>query len=346
MPGPTTPHTTPSARPRRPVTSTAAEAVRPARFSRRTMIAVTAILVAVVIGVVGWGLRGDEASAAGPLPQDTRMGTVELLVNDLDAQRAFYGDVLGLEVIDEAQESVSLGAGGQPLVHLVRTTDPRPALTEAGLYHSALLYPDEAALSAVLMRVAEQAPESYQGASDHSVSLAFYLGDPEGNGVELYVDRDRSTWQWDGDRVQMGSAPLDPNAFMAQHQDGDTTGAPTMGHVHLKVGDLDEARRFYVDTLGFDVTSEADGAIFMSAGGYHHHLAANTWGSDGASARTATSGLGSVQVVLPTAADVDALAARLDDAGLTYEHDDLGLTVDDPWGTAVAVSAEAQSSTP
>lgn len=136
----------------------------------------------------------------------------------------------------------------------------------------------------------------------------------------------------------MGSAPLDPNAFIAQHGSEQPAGAPTVGHVHLKVGDLAEARRFYVDVLGFEVTSETDGALFMSAGGYHHHLAANTWSNRGAGARATTAGLGSFSVLAPTDREVDALAERLSAAGVPHEQTTGGLSVADPWGNRVLVS--------
>ncbi|QGQ18961.1 VOC family protein [Cellulomonas sp. JZ18] len=309
------------------------------RRRRHTLVgAAAAASLAVVAVAVGIGTRGSEDGSAQPLHADTRLGAVELHVRDLDAQRSFYAGTLGLEVLDEQDGRLSLGADGQELVRLVRTDAPAPSPREAGLYHSAILYPDAASLAAVLRQVAATAPGSYQGASDHSVSQAFYLSDPEGNGVELYVDRPRSDWRWRGDRVEMGSAPLDPNAFIARHGSASAAGTPTVGHVHLKVGDLTQARRFYVDVLGFEITSETDGALFMSAGGYHHHLAANTWSSRGAGTRSTTAGLGSFSVLAATAGEIDALAERLTAAGLAHERTAAGLSVADPWGTEVLVS--------
>jgi catechol 2,3-dioxygenase len=186
-----------------------------------------------------------------------------------------------------------------------------------------------------MMRMATQYPALFQGSADHRVSEAFYFGDPEGNGVELYIDTPREEWVWEDGQVQMGSDPLDPNAFIQQHLGQDSAGDATMGHVHLKVGDVAQAREFYVDTLGFAATAEANGALFMSAGGYHHHLAANTWGSSGAGVRPAGLGLGEFAVVLPEASELDGVVERLQDAEVPFEQDAAGLTVADPWGNQV-----------
>ena len=178
------------------------------------------------------------------------------------------------------------------------------------------------------------------------MSLAFYASDPEGNGLELYIDRPADEWVWKDGEVTMGSAALDPNAFIEEHLGADavaTTTTATMGHVHLKVGNLETARAFYVDTLGFAVTANSDGALFMSAGGYHHHLAANTWNSAGAGERSASLGLGSFSVVLPTQADIDDAAQRLTNAGVAFERTDAGLTVADPWGNVVQLSLAASA---
>lgn len=276
---------------------------------------------------------GDAASA---LPDTTAMGVVELRVVNLPNTLAFYRDAVGLDVLNETAESAELGFDA-PIIRLVATDDPLDAGSDAGLYHSAVLYADAATLAETLVRIGQTASYAYQGATDHAVSQAFYFADPEGNGLELYVDRPREEWVWDGDRVRMGSAPLDADAFIAQHLGADAAGAVTMGHVHLRVGDLGAARAFYEGLLGFDVTAEADGALFYSAGGYHHHLATNTWQSAGAAVRGATAGLGSFTVTVPALADVSAVAARLDAAGAGYTVVEGGLEVADPWGNLVRV---------
>ncbi len=137
----------------------------------------------------------------------------------------------------------------------------------------------------------------------------------------------------------MTTDPLDPNAFLAEHLDGTAADDASTGHVHLKVGDVATAREFYAETLGFAVTAEVPGAVFLAAGGYHHHLAANTWGSDGAGERPAGLGLGSFTIAVPAPADIDAAAERLDAAGHAYERTASGLSVADPWGTTVHLMA-------
>ncbi len=166
------------------------------RRRRRILVgaAAAASLVAVAVAV-GIGTRGSAEGPAQPLHADTRLGAVELHVRDLDTQRSFYAGTLGLEVLDAQEDRLSLGADGDELVRLVRTDAPAPSPRDAGLHHSAILYPDAASLAAVLQQVATTAPGSYQGASDHTVSQAFYLSDSGGNGVELYVDRPRGDWR-------------------------------------------------------------------------------------------------------------------------------------------------------
>lgn len=269
------------------------------------------------------------------------MGAVELTTADLPAMRSFYVDSVGLGVIAETADSLSLGNGGQELLSITRSAerdadDP----TEAGLYHSAILYPDEQSLAKVVMNVATKSPTSYSGSADHAVSLAFYFADPDGNGLELYVDTPRDEWVWDDGLVKMGSAALDPNAFIQEHLDTPASDSvPAMGHVHLRVGDLDEARSFYADTLGFAVTAKAEGALFYAAGGYHHHIATNTWGSAGAGKRTESLGLGSLSVHVGADEELAAVADRLTSKGATFKRDAGVLTVDDPWGNTVRLLA-------
>ncbi|MET0862133.1 MAG: VOC family protein [Microbacterium sp.] len=279
--------------------------------------------------------------AADKLAAATAMGAVTLLVGDLDEMTRYYRDVVTLQVLDAAADTVTLGRAGRPIVILRHEPALRHATPgSAGLFHTAILFETQAALAAALYSVARTAPGTFTGSADHLVSQAFYFTDPEGNGVELYVDRPRAEWVWKDGAVQMGNAALDPNTFIEQHLERETAGIPDMGHVHLKVGDLTAAREFYEGVLGFAVTAEADGAIFLSAGGYHHHLAANTWGSAGAAARPTTLGLGSVGVVVPAASDLDALVDRLESAAVAYERTDAALSVADPWGTTLEFSLE------
>ena len=270
------------------------------------------------------------------------MGAVELLTDDLAPMRAFYVDAVGLEVLAETSDGLSLGSDGDEVLSITRTVDlPADAPTEAGLYHSAILYPDKPSLARALLSVATVAPTSFSGSADHAVSLAFYFTDPDGNGLELYTDRPEAEWVWNDGLVQMGSAALDPNAFIQEHLGATPTDSvPTMGHVHLRVGDLETARAFYADTLGFAVTAESEGALFYAAGGYHHHVATNTWGSAEATAdRPASLGLGSLTVHVGDEDALSAVADRLTDAGATFTQDAGVITVDDPWGNTVRLLA-------
>ena len=321
---------------------------------RRVLLAVIGgvLLVALIAGAAWWFTsrasaadtggaasqvdeRGVPIERANGLPAETALGVNELRVRAFDEVAAFYRDSVGMAVLEESDGDMLLGLGEEPLIRLIKSDEPLPSPTDAGLYHTAILFADRPGLAATLLRLAERAPELYQGSADHLVSEAFYFGDPEGNGVELYVDRPRAEWKWDDGMVDMGSEPLDPTAFINEHLPEAADGAElaaTMGHVHLKVGDLAQARAFYADTLGFDVVSEAEGALFYSAGGYHHHLATNIWQSEGAGPRSTEVGLGAVTVALPTEAAVDAVTGRLDAAGASYERVERGIVAADPWG--------------
>lgn len=293
--------------------------------------------------------------ALEPIAAGTAMDAVTLLVGDLDLQLRYYRDVLGLQVVEQPGERfagdaggagptrVALGRRGVPLVVLEHAADLPPRTRgSAGLFHTALLFEDRAGLAAALASVARHAPHTYVGSADHLVSLAFYLTDPEGNGVELYWDRARDQWRRTADGgVVMDSLRLDPQEFLAEHlahpEPGDDPAV--VGHVHLQVGDVAGARAFYVDALGFDVTAEWHGALFVSAGGYHHHLAMNTWGTAGAGPRASSLGLGEVRVVVPTADDLGALRERVRSAGVVPDDDGATLRFEDPWRNVVRVSA-------
>jgi catechol 2,3-dioxygenase len=287
------------------------------------------------------------------------MSQVALDVADLDLMTRFYTEVLLLEELTQGNGNVALGRSGRELVVLRhRPHLPKGERRTAGLFHTALLHPDQTTLATVLASVALNTPQLYTGSGDHLVSQAFYLDDPEGNGVELYVDRPRSEWTWDGDRVRMDTLFIDPNEFLTEHltdaaRDYLETApdhrsalagseAQVVGHVHLKVGQTAQAKDFYADTLGFDVTAELPGALFVSAGGYHHHMAMNTWQSAGVGLRAPGLGLGTVEIEVPEVADVLAAADRLRVRGLEVDletgADAARLGVDDPWGNRVQVS--------
>ena len=280
----------------------------------------------------------------------TGMDAVTLRVGDLEGMSAYYETALALQPIAERTRGHEvhrvLGRGNTPLLRLIHTPDlPGVDPRQPGLYHTAFLFPDQAALAATVYTAAQHPSSRFTGSADHLVSEAFYFTDPEGNGIELYWDRPRSAWEITPDgQVQMDTLRLDPNAYLRQHlteesvaQVGARPGQ--IGHVHLQVGDLRTARDFYVGAIGFDVTlSGYPGALFASAGGYHHHVGMNTWQSSGAGPRAATLGLGEVAVTVPGREDLDALAARLTGRGLQFADDGRSISVQDPWDTRVTVS--------
>ncbi|KZE88867.1 Catechol-2,3-dioxygenase [Agromyces sp. NDB4Y10] len=282
------------------------------------------------------------------LDPDTSMGAVTLRVGDLEGMTAYYANAFAMEPLEERSRAREvhrvLGRSTTPLVRLVHTPDlPVVDPRQPGLFHTAFLFDDRASLAATVLRAAQDPRSRFVGSSDHLVSEAFYFTDPEGNGVELYTDRDRSTWIHDGEQIRMATAYLDPNDYLRRHLsqaavDAGPSLVGKVGHVHLQVGDLTSAREFYVDAIGFEPTQTGyPGAVFASAGGYHHHIAMNTWNSRGAGPRAASLGLGDVSVTVPARDDLDALAARLRGRGLRFADDGRAITVDDPWGTQVTV---------
>jgi catechol 2,3-dioxygenase len=280
------------------------------------------------------------------LAPDTTMGAVTLRVGDLDRMIAYYRDAVTLDVISEQGGIAVLGRGGVPalvLQHAPELRNPEPR--SAGLFHTAVLFDTQEDLAAAVYSVATRFPNSFTGSSDHLVSKAFYFTDPEGNGVELYWDRDRTEWSWAHGQIEMSTLYLDPNAFLREHLteetvDGPRTGGATIGHVHLSVGDVTTAHDFYVGTLGFEVTSAfGSSALFVSAGGYHHHMAMNVWNSRGAGRRQPTLGLGQVEIVLPDADGLAATDARLRHHGLQTADDGRTVTVSDPWNNTLVLRA-------
>ena len=286
-----------------------------------------------------------QAASQDLLPADLAMGTVMLKVGDMKVMTDYYQRALGLEVIAEQDGGIYLGRLQKPLVHLA----PAPGLNlpgrgEAGLFHTALLFENQADLAATIATAARFEPRSFTGSADHLVSEAFYFNDPEGNGIELYWDRPRSNWSWNGTDVVMDSLALPPQRYLEQHlteeslerQAGSVAG---VGHVHLQVGDVQTARDFYVGTLGFEKTAGWHGqALFVSAGRYHHHMAMNVWNSRGAGPRKDTLGLGEVLIQVPSGDDVGALADRLRVAGVTEHHTAAELRFEDPWRNRIRVA--------
>jgi catechol 2,3-dioxygenase len=280
------------------------------------------------------------------LAADTAMGAVTLRVADVDAMTAYYRDGVGLQVLDAAGPTVTLGRGTTAVVILEHAPELKNASPrEAGLFHTAILFDTEEALAAAVYSVAQHYPNNFTGSSDHLVSKAFYFNDVENNGVELYWDRARTEWSWAHGSIEMGTLYLDPNAFLQQNLtdaavENPVIGGAQVGHVHLQVGDIASAREFYVNRLGFETTVEMPGqALFVSAGGYHHHMAMNTWNSKGAGPRQLALGLGRVDIQVPSADDVGALSERMTHFGVDARDDGQTVTFADPWENLIRVRA-------
>lgn len=250
---------------------------------------------------------------------DTRLGPVHLNVRDISAQTDFYTRTLGLQAVPgPTAETVSLHAGGPPIITLHHTPQATHPGRATGLFHAAILLPSRADLARFLHHLA-QSRYPLQGASDHLVSEALYLADPEGNGLEVYRDRPREQWPFEDGRLQMATDPLDLNALLLEAT-GSWNGMPggtTLGHIHLRVNDISAAEGFYRDQLGFDLmTRYGAQATFLSVGGYHHHIGANVWGTVGAPpAEPGSLGLRAWELHAP--GGVDHPAAKAIEGGVT-----------------------------
>ncbi|ARO29294.1 ring-cleaving dioxygenase protein [Rhizobium sp. NXC14] len=267
-----------------------------------------------------------------------------LVVTDLGLVSGFYQSMLGLKVIEKTTSGEVLGVGGHPLLTLTTAKDaavaPRNA---AGLFHTAFLMPDRTELARWL-RHAAQNNVVLDGASDHLVSEAIYLSDPEGNGIEIYADRPHEGWKFleDG-MVEMATRRLDLQAlYNSAPEDrwGGMAEGTAIGHLHLQVGNIPQADAFYRDVLGLKLMARYPGASFFATGGYHHHLAANIWNSQGATARADNmTGLSDYRIRFNDKATLDAAVSRLDVLELNSEKRDGGVFLKDPWGIGLTLSA-------
>jgi catechol 2,3-dioxygenase len=291
-------------------------------------------------------------SAAAPrvatLPDSLRLGPVHLTVTDLERSIAFYESAIGLRLARRDGAEAALGAGGEDLLVLTEEPRARPAGRHAGLYHFALLHPSRLELARAAQRlIATRTPVS--GASDHKISEAIYLPDPDGNGIELAADRSREHWGDLSDPTALGGPqPLDLQGLLAMVEGAEppagAAGDLRVGHVHLHVGDVERALAFWRDLVGFEVMTRFPSAAFISAGGYHHHLGLNTWRGEGVPPMPeGTVGLRHWTVVLDELADVAAVRERLAASGAPVEEGAGGerpgaFLTRDPWNNAVQVT--------
>ncbi|MBR0830546.1 VOC family protein [Bradyrhizobium manausense] len=304
-----------------------------------TSLAAAAAGAARAEGNTQGGGQGSGPTYASRTPM--RVGMVTLRVKQIDVVADYYRDMLGLTVMERSTASAQLGAGGVKLLVLEArpeaVIEPRSA---AGLYHTAFLMPTRKDLARWLVHAAShRVPLS--GFADHLVSESVYLDDPEGNGIEVYADRDPSQWQWSEGSVKMATDELNiPDLLsLTNTRVSDYAKAPDglrVGHMHLRVGDLAQAENFYHGTVGLDPTRRRNGAAFLSSGRYHHHLGMNVWQSQGAGRRDdSMTGLAWFSLVTEKQELLAAQEARLRKAGAKVEALANGVEAVDPWGTRV-----------
>ncbi len=279
------------------------------------------------------------------LPDAMRLGMVRLQVADLARSIEYYERVVGLHVLQRKPNGAVLGVEGDgtALVELneLPNATPVPRHGRLGLYHFAILLPDRAALGRFAVHLSQIG--EYAGMSDHLVSEALYLTDPDGLGIEMYADRPRSAWLRNGDALAMATDPLDVTDLARIAAGRPWRGVPggtRIGHVHLFVSDLDIAASFYHDGIGLDrIKLEFSGALFMSAGGYHHHLGTNIWAAKAPRAIATDARLIEWTVILPAVKDVEDAAGAVEGAGFTVEREGNDALATDPWGTRVRITA-------
>ncbi len=275
------------------------------------------------------------------LPATLKLGAIELHVKYIDSMKNFYKNVLGFDLMEDKGDTATLGLNSKPIILLHGKSGLSQAPSHhAGLYHFAILYETRKDLAHTVYKILKEKPEFFSGSADHLVSEAFYFSDPEGNGIELYFDRDKKSWEWEGDRVKMASIYIDPVEYIRTHAAGGLKGEIKMGHFHLKVGDITTAKQFYGGILGFEVTAELPGALFLSVGKYHHHIGLNTWESYGAGKRPHSLGLKTIEFLLPGKNDVKTLMNRLKENKIDFIDKNGILIFQDPWGNEIRVKSD------
>jgi catechol 2,3-dioxygenase len=277
-------------------------------------------------------------------PQTT-VGPVHLTVADVDRSLRYYEEAIGLDTLERGPGRASLGSAGRELLVLVEEPGAQPAPGNTGLFHFALLVPERSALARWLAHAARDRV-GLTGLSDHRVSEAIYLRDPDYHGIEIYADRPREAWDGEVARI-MTTLPLDVENLLGELDDPQTelfeglAEGTVMGHVHLQVSEIPGTVAFYRDLLGFDLTAQMGAqAAFLSAGGYHHHVGANTWQSAGAvPPPPGSAALRHATIVLPDSSERDRVAAAVSDAGIELKEGDGGPIVRDPSGNALLLAA-------
>jgi catechol 2,3-dioxygenase len=281
----------------------------------------------------------DREATSVTIPAATHMGAVHLTVADLERSLEFYRASIGLDVLAQNGEAVTLGVGEKRLLELVEVPGAQPAPGRTGLFHFALLLPDRRSLARWMAHAIRERVR-LAGASDHFVSEAIYLSDPDGHGIEIYADRPRALWETQV--AAMGTDPLDLEGLLVELEDPATEPfdtqpfGTTMGHVHLQVAQIPPTTEFYRDVLGFGLQVEyGSQAVFLSAGGYHHHIGANTWRSGGAGPpQPGAAALRHFEIVLPDAAGRAAVLERLESSGHEIEEHAQGPLARDPSSNA------------
>lgn len=277
---------------------------------------------------------------------ETTIGEVAMTVSDLQRALSFYRDTLGFRLLNSAGSEARLGAGETAMLRLFENPAARAVRGVSGLYHFAVLLPNRRSLARLVYHLAENGIE-VSGVADHGVSEAIYLSDPDGNGIELYSDRRKAEWPRDDlGRLQMGTDQLDLEDLLLELRGGldPFDGLPEgtrVGHIHLHVANLAEADRFYREVLGFSLMQRyGAGAMFFSAGGYHHHVGVNIWAGEGAPPPPPDAvGLRWFEIRLPGQAALDEIAARLQAAGISTEAHEGGLLVHDPAQNGILLTA-------
>ena len=298
-----------------------------------------------------FGSAGDAAADPGTygeaprgfrLPNETRLGTVRLRIANLARSVEYYENVLGLRVLERSDGRASLGPQGNDrallALHEQPGARPVPRRGRLGLFHFAILLPSRTALGGFVRHLADAGVQA--GAGDHLVSEAFYLQDPDGLGIEVYADRPRETWRRVGLELKMATDPVDVAALLSAAGDAAWDGMPAgtvIGHIHLHVGSIEKSAAFFSEALGFDrMVWNYPGALFLGAGGYHHHLGTNTWAGPGAEpARDDEAGLREWTIELPGTASLVAAEASLCGAGYGATREGAEVVTADPWGTAI-----------